>query len=83
MVRVAITPFHNDEQPDDANRIQDKDHQRVGAQVKELAFGVEDEAADIDGCQQHTQAGKVDISVFGLWEDRLSGKERGWQKEDG
>src|SRR5207249_4541475 len=62
---------HDGEQPDDAYDKQDQYYQRVGAQVKELAFGAEDEAVEIDGCQEHTQASQVDIAVFGLWEDGL------------
>jgi hypothetical protein len=51
-----LFPSPDGEQSDYANDIQDKYHNRVDAQVKELAFGAEDQAVDIDGCQDPRDA---------------------------
>jgi hypothetical protein len=68
----SLFPSPDGEQSDYANDIQDKYHHRVDAKVKELAFGAEDEAVDIDSCRERSQASEVDVGVFGLWEDGLS-----------
>src|SRR5690348_3684555 len=65
-----LFPSPDGEQSDDANDIQDKYHNQVDAKVKELAFGAEDEAVYIYGCQETK-------SVRGcLWRE-WDGKEEG------
>lgn len=64
----TFLPSHNGKE---ANDIEEKDHQRVDAQVEELAFAAEDQAINIDSGQQDTEAGKIDIRVFCLRQDRL------------